>query len=81
MVLTRACPQHLPRFRGWQRTDSAHILAAVRARSRRERMGKTLRHALDSLAVAAPDWLHVQVRPAWGERTGQRIEDADLPKG
>jgi len=56
------------------------VLAAVRARNRVEVVGETMRHALDSLAVAAPDWLRAR-RPAWGDRYGRRLEDAGLPKG
>jgi transposase len=48
---------------GKQRTDSTHILAAVRTLSRLELVGETLRQALEALAVAAPDWLRQQVAP------------------
>lgn len=41
---------------GRQRTDSTHILAAVRALNRYELAGASLRQALESLAMAAPDW-------------------------
>jgi transposase len=44
----------LLRQRGQQRTDSTHLLAAVRALNRLENVGETLRHALNSLAVAVP---------------------------
>ena len=43
--------------RSRQRTDSTHILAAVRALNRIELVGETLRHALNDLAVVAPAWL------------------------
>ncbi len=71
----------LLKARGRQRTDATHVLAAVRALNRREVAGETLRHALDSLAVAAPDWPRPRCRPEWQERYGRRLEDADLPKG
>ncbi len=73
--------RRLLKARGQQRTDSTHVLAAVRALNRVEVVGETLRHALNSLAVAAPDWLRNTCRPAWGERDGRRLEDADRPKG
>ncbi len=38
-----------------QRTDSTHVLAAIRAVTRLECVGETLRAALNALAVAAPD--------------------------
>lgn len=37
-----------------QRTDSTHILAAIRPLNRLETLGETMRAALNSLAVAAP---------------------------
>ena len=42
---------------GRQRTDSTHVLAAVRTLKRLELVGETLRTALNALAIAAPDWL------------------------
>ncbi len=80
-VLAWARTRQLLRARGRQRTDSTHVLAAVRALNRVEVVGETLRHALDSLAVAAPDWLRARCRPEWGERYGRRLEEAELPKG
>ena len=38
-----------------QRTDSTHILAAIRPLNRLETLGETIRTALNSLAIAAPD--------------------------
>ena len=75
----------LCRERGWlkargrQRTDSTHVLAAVRALNRLEAVGAMLRHALNSLAVAAPDWLVAHAAPEWAERYGRRVEDDRLP--
>src|SRR5579885_1435328 len=49
--------------RGWlkerqqQRTDSTHILAKIRAINRLMCVGEAMRFALNSLAVAAGDWL------------------------
>ncbi len=67
-----------PRTR--QRTDSTHVLAAVRAVTRLECAGETFRAALNALAVAAPDWLRSQSQPEWIERYSERIEDYHLPK-
>jgi transposase len=73
--------------RGWlkahgrQRTDSTHVLAKVRALNRAECVIETLRHALNVLAVVAPDWLRSQVQPEWVERYGHRAEEYRLPKG
>jgi transposase len=43
--------------RGRQHTDSTHVLAAIRVLNRLECVGETLRHALNSLAVVAPQWV------------------------
>jgi transposase len=67
--------------RGRQRTDSTHVLGALRLLSRLERGTETLRAALNALALVAPDWLQAQVAPDWYERYGRRIEDYRLPKG
>lgn len=61
--------------RGRQRTDSTHVLAAVRTLNRLERAGETLRHALNSLAIVAPDWLRVQSEPEWIDRYSRRVDD------
>lgn len=66
--------------RGQQRTDSTHVLAAVRELNRLENVGTTLRHALNSLATVVPDWLHEQVPPEWFDRYGPRFEQYRLPK-
>lgn len=70
----------LLKARGRQRTDSTHVLAAVRVLNRLERVGETLRHALNHLATVAPDWLRTVVPPDWFDRYGRRIDNYQLPK-
>jgi transposase len=65
--------------RGRQRTDSTHVLAAIRALNRFEVVGETLRHALNVLATVAPDWLRIHSQPEWVERYARRSEDDRLP--
>jgi hypothetical protein len=36
---------------------------------------------LNSLAIAAPDWLRPHRDPAWAERYGPRFDEYRLPKG
>jgi transposase len=79
-LLARVRERGLLKVRGRQRTDSTHVLAAIRVLNRLERVGETLRHALNSLAVIAPDWLRAQVPPEWFDRYGARIENDHLPK-
>ena len=59
ILLTRLQDLDLIKVRGRQRTDSTHVLAAVRDLNRLERVGETLRAALNSVAVVAPDWLQM----------------------
>lgn len=63
-----------------QRTDSTHILAAVRKLNRLETVGETFRAALNSLATAAPDWLMSHLHCDWFDRYSRRIENYRLPK-
>jgi len=78
-LLDRCKAAGLVKARGKQRTDSTHVLAAVRALNRPECVGETLRAALNALAVAAPDWLRAQVAPDWYERYGARVETTRRP--
>jgi hypothetical protein len=64
---------------GRQRIDSTHEFAAIRVLNRLERVGETLRHALNSLAVFAPDWLRPQVPLTWFDGYGARIGNDHLP--
>ncbi len=69
------------KMRGRQRTDSTHVLGALRLLSKWERTAETLRAALNALASADPEWLREHADPEWFERYGRRIEDQRLPKG
>jgi transposase len=70
----------LLRTRGKQRTDSTHVLAAVRDLHLLELVAETLRATLDDLAAVVPDWLRGIAQPVWFERYSRRIEDYHLPK-
>jgi len=80
-VLTLCKERGWLKGRGRQRTDSTHVLTKVRALNRAECVVETLRHALNILAVGAPDWLRSQVQPEWLERYGHRAEEYRLPSG
>ena len=54
--------------RGKQRTDSTHVLAKIRALNRVLCIGETLRHALNCVAIVAPEWLLAHSQPEWVER-------------
>ena len=78
-LLTHFRAHGLLAARGRQRTDSTHVLAAIRKLNRLERAGETLRHALNSLATVAPDWLRSHSYPAWVDRYSRRVDDSRLP--
>jgi transposase len=80
-MLARFKERGLLKARGQQRTDSTHVLAAVRTLNRLESIGETLRAALNSLATVAPVWLADLVAPDWFERYATRVEEYRLPKG
>jgi len=71
----------LLKARGRQRTDSTHILAAVRELNRFGIVGETLRQALNVLAQVAPEWLRQQVQTEWFERYARRFDEYRLPTG
>src|SRR3989475_250219 len=66
--------------RGQQRTDSTHVLAAIRVLNRLELVAETLRAALNAVAAVAPAWLQAVTPLAWYERYSRRIEESRLPK-
>jgi transposase len=66
--------------RGRQRTDSTHVLAAVRAMSRLELVMETLRAALNQLAEESPEWISQVAEPEWFTRYSVRIEETRLPR-
>ena len=48
--------------------------------NRLERVGETLRAALNSLAVVAPTWVQALAPPEWYDRYAHRVENYQLPK-
>jgi transposase len=59
-LLAHFVERGLLKARGKQRTDSPHIVAAVRELNRLDIVGDTRHHALNVLAQLAPDWLGFQ---------------------
>ena len=79
-VLELASAHRLLKVGGRLRTDSTHVLAAVRTMNRTECVHETLRHALEVLALAAPDWLLSHALPHWGSIYERRAFDDRLPQ-
>src|SRR5262249_46655752 len=78
-VLQRCRERGWLKARGRQRTDSTHVLARIRAVNRLECVRETLRHALNSLATAAPVWLRANSQATWADRYDRRLDDSRLP--
>jgi transposase len=79
LLLQCARDRGLLKARGRQRTDSTHVLAAIRALNRVELVAETMRHALTILATVAPDWLRAHGRPEWVKRYERRPAADGLP--
>ena len=78
-LLERLAGLGLVRVGGRQRTDSTHVLGAIRMLNRLELAGESLRAALEALAVAAPGWLAGVIDESWQQVYGARIDDLHLP--
>jgi transposase len=66
--------------RGTQRTDSTHVLAAMRTLNRLAWALATLRAALKQRSEAAPPWVRQWVPLAWYQHYGPRAKSFRLPK-
>lgn len=79
-ILAAARERGLLKTRGRARTDSTHVLAAIREVNRLELVGETMRAVLNELAELAPEWLAEHADPDWFDRYGRRVENYRLPK-
>jgi transposase len=79
-LLTRLGELGLVKAGGKQRTDSTHVVSAVRDLNRLELAGESVRAAVETLAVAAPEWLPtvIDLRD-WAQRYGARVDSWRLP--
>jgi hypothetical protein len=73
VMVDRLAEAGLVRARGRQRTDSTHVLAAVRRLSRVELVAETIRAALEALAKLDEVWLAGVMAPQWTERYGRSV--------
>ncbi|WP_114782988.1 IS1182 family transposase [Botryobacter ruber] len=81
LLLDKCRERNWIKAKGRQRTDSTHVLGWIRATSRLVCAGETLRAALNSLAIVAPQWLRQHSPPEWLKRYARRVEDSRLPEG
>jgi transposase len=65
---------------GKQRTDSTHVISAVRDLNRLELAGECVRAVLETLSAAAPGWVEQVLEVAgWASRYSARIDTWRLP--
>jgi transposase len=73
-LLAKLAADGLVKAGGKQRTDSTHVIAAVRALHTTELAGESVRAALEALAAACPDWLAARFCLSdWECRYGARV--------
>jgi transposase len=80
LLVAKLVDKGLLKAGGKQRTDSTHVLAAVRDLNRLELAGESVRAALEAIAAAAPGWLGATIEVAdWARRYGTRVDSWRLP--
>ena len=79
-LLERFREKNLLKVRGKQRTDSTHVLAAIRVMNRLELVTETMRAALNEIAAFDPEWLATAALPEWFTRYGARAEQSRMPR-
>lgn len=76
----------LCRAKGWlapggqYRTDSTHVLSAVRRLNSLESVGETLRAVLNAASAVEPEWVRQTVPQSWFDRYVHRFELARFPR-
>jgi len=80
VLLARLGELGLVTARGKQRTDSTHVISAVRDLNRLELAGESIRAAVEALSVAVPGWLPTVIDLGdWAKRYGARVDSWRLP--
>jgi transposase len=65
---------------GAQRTDSTHVVSAVRDLNRLELAGESVRACLEALSAVAPGWVREVLEvPGWASRYRARVDSWRLP--
>jgi len=79
LLVARLVDLGLLKSRGKQRTDSSHVLAAVRQLNQIELVGETVRACVEALAAADPDWVAARLDVGWQLRYGARVDSWRMP--
>lgn len=80
VLLAALVERGLVKAGGKQRTDSTHVISAVRDLNRLELAGESVRAAVEAIAAVAPDWFAAAFDvPGWSHRYGHRVDSWRLP--
>ena len=80
LLLAALVEKGLVKAGGRQRTDSTHVISAVRDLNRLELAGESVRAAVETIVAAAPGWFEqVFAVQGWSARYGRRIDSWRLP--
>jgi transposase len=79
LMVARLVEAGLVKAGGKQRTDSTHIIAAVRQLNQIELVGESVRAALEALAAADGGWLAARLDDSWQRRYGARVDSWRMP--
>ncbi|WP_228562291.1 transposase [Catenulispora rubra] len=80
VLLAALAAKGLVKAGGRQRTDSTHVVSAVRDLNRLELAGESVRAAVEAIVAAVPGWFEqVFAVPGWSARYGRRIDSWRLP--
>jgi transposase len=78
-LLERLAADGLVGAGGTMRTDSTHVISAVRDLNRLELAGESVRACLEQLAVAAPQVVAQLLDDSWSERYAARVDSWRMP--
>lgn len=78
-MLSQFKARDLLKLRGKQRTDSTHVIGAVRRLWRLNLIVETLRAALNQIAHLDSEWLQPRLTSEWVKRYARRVEMERLP--
>jgi transposase len=78
-LIGRLAADGLVRAGGKMRTDSTHVISAVRDLNRLELAGESVRACLEQLAVAAPQLVAQLLDDSWAKRYAARVDTWRMP--
>jgi transposase len=79
LMVARLIDKGLLKAGGKQRTDSTHVLAAVRLLNQIELVGENVRACLEAAAASDPDWVELVLDTSRQRRYGARVDTWRMP--